>query len=627
MKKLIPSLILISFLIPATGAAKEVQEVTEVKIKNKFLSVVQDVHVEQTVGLSAEFNKCREKNVFNPKDTPAERNSKLTSATNCFKQELGTSRDAKSLQKLSESLKLESHGLIKSNSVNEITTYLTNKMIKSLTGRDPEEKDPQKIIEQMKWENQKIVDQKVFIELYTNQLLKNALFEASRYCFENLRINNNLKTKFDEHWTTANFLYVDSVKYKKPVPDVSKLNDLGEPSFFSLPSNIDMSKKEDVAKAMLGGLAGSSKIDPVLYEKYYSYCRAAIPVMCDKFKTLSSKNFSSAPQDKELSVDTHTIKPTLKDGSNACLTLDRLQEIRTAMANTEKVSKQFDELGDGKDAFAIKMISQPKFYQKGDGDGEESIDALTSVSSADILGQTKDDKLGKLAKDCSAGKGSECNDYLVESDGLDRSIQNVETEMNLKREVEMARVRAMKNKPKELREYLTENGMFDLLAELEGGLTEDQLAVKIGAIYDARRLALVEGLKLKVGKRQVSEKDAVSDADKKDLRIKNIQSSREEKARLAQVVMFNNIITSQLTLKDADSGKDVGRNVTGWNKEIKGLTEQGGFKADDQLFQGLQTIAKKEGNTKTNTSVIGSGIIDSILGKAEEPDPKNPKKP
>ena len=59
-------------------------------------------------------------------------------------------KDPAALKKLADDLRLENYGLIKSKNVKDITDYLSKKMHKSLTGEDPDEKDPNKIIQQMK---------------------------------------------------------------------------------------------------------------------------------------------------------------------------------------------------------------------------------------------------------------------------------------------------------------------------------------------------------------------------------------------------------------------------------------------------------------------------------------------
>jgi hypothetical protein len=607
MKKLILPLILMPFFVHAQEMG-----LSDADIKKKFLSTVKDVEVEKLLGASVEFNKCRKLGEFKEGN---DKTVALDKATQCFKGELSKKSDAE-LKKLSESLSLQDYGLVKSNNVNDVTEYLQKKMTKSLTGRDPDEKDPEKIKEQLKWSKQKIVDQKVFIDLYKNQLMKNALFEVSRYCFENLRItDNHSERNFATHWPTSKMtLTTDPVTKTKVPSNLADINDKGEPAFFPSGS-IDTSKKDIVYKEMLNGLSGGVEINPLQYEEYFKYCTAAMPALCNEFKKKSVKIQTTESSIADKVVDERS---KLQGGAASCLAMDRLRSLRKAMDNTDKVAKQFDEM-EHKDGMALQMISDPLFYERGNNPNEESLDQLSTNTSSDMLANSESNKdKQKLEDDCRNGQGgSDCEDFLSEGDDFNKAIVRTETEMTLKREIEVARVKKMKEK--ELKEYLAENGMYELLNELETNPNLD-IGEEIGKIYEARKIAIVEGLKLKVGRRQLTEKDA--DKAKKDKSIgqiqgDNIKASREEKARMAQLVLFNNIITSQLNLKDKDD-KSLGRNVTAWNKEIKGISEASGMSEKDTLFQGLQKTAKEEGKKIDNASLVDGGIIDAILGKKSD---------
>jgi hypothetical protein len=611
MNKLILSLV----FIPALAFGQK-KEISDKAIENQFLTVVKDVEVETMLGKTAEFNDCRKLNEFNSKDKKPERDQKLADATKCFEEKLAKNKDPKALQNLADSLKLENFGLIKSKNVNDITKYLSKKMHKSLTGVDIDDKNS-------KWGHEKIVDQKVFIDLYTNQLMKSALFEVSRFCFENLEIGGagvtpttKAGSNFSSYWYPANSTtkivdFEPDPKYpndpKKMRAKIQGISDTGSTSFLDM-TNIDVTKKEDVLKHIQKGIT-SSDTKPDQYKEFFSFCQSTITQLCDEFR---SKDAGVKNATKNETKDTTTIKG-MSRGANACLTMDKLQSLRTTMANTAKVAAQFDEMGEEKDKFALKMIQNPNIYERGKGKNEDSLDDITTATSADMLQDGGDDKLSNLETQCKADATTEdCKAYLVENESLDKAINNVESEMNLKRQIEIARVREMHGKVDDLKKYLTDNGHFDLLDKLEKDNTYD-IGPELAKIYDARKVAEIENLKLKVGKRQVSEADNKTDVDKKDMIEKNIKDTKEERARIAQVVMFNNIITSQLELED-NAGNKVGRNVTGVNKEFAGM----GKAYDPNLFSGIQADAKKSGSGLDDISISGGGIIDSILGKKSE---------
>jgi hypothetical protein len=225
-----------------------------------------------------------------------------------------------------------------------------------------------------------------------------------------------------------------------------------------------------------------------------------------------------------------------------------------------------------------------------------------------------------LEKKCSipGANDTACDEFLVKSDGLDKAIYSVEYKMNLKREIEVARIKDLKTKPiKELEDYLKENNLFDVLERVQNKtITDAELEEEIRKIYDARKVAEIQALKLKVGKRQVTEDEYNNLGANKDVKIKeNIKDAKEERARLAQVMLFNNIITAQLELQEA-GGKSLGRNVGAWTKEAKDLQSSDGI--DMTLFEGIQKDADQYGSKSEDTSIAGSGIIDVILGKSSK---------
>ena len=241
---------------------------------------------------------------------------------------------------------------------------------------------------------------------------------------------------------------------------------------------------------------------------------------------------------------------------------------------------------------------------------------MTSVGSADFLQntQSENDKLKDLETQCATNStGNDCKQFLQIDDGKDRALSDLEMDIQLKREIEVARVKQLNGQS--LKDYLKENRHFDLLKELEDGtLQEKQIEDKIKNFYEAKKISEMNALRSKIGNRQVSEKLAGDDANKKTLIEANIKETKEERARLAQVVMFNNIITSQLDLQKKVGGKtqSLGRNVSGWNKEKAGLDKIQGI--DPTVFSGIQSSADTQGS-KTKESIADVGFLENILGE------------
>ena len=594
MKMLILSLMLSPFVVFAID--DEMQGLHE-QGEAKFMTVVKDVEVERLIGSEPEFNKCRDENKFEKLDK--NKQAKITKATGCFKAFLGNKSEA-DLKKLASNLKLEEYGLTQSKNVNEITSYLSGKMHKALTGVSPTDKDFGK----QKWEDKKIVDQKVFIELYKNQLVKNSLFEISRYCFENLRLTTPHlgATDFTSYWVGVETGVTDD-KVPKLKIALSLITDQGDKDgnvyFKAKLDQVDLKDDKAVYEKLISGLTPvGAPIETDDYKRFFPFCRATIQPLCDEFK----KNAKSTVASQD---------GTLTKGSSACLTYNKLEAIRMNLRNTEKVAKQFDEMKD-KNTFAIQMIKNPKFY--GDDANDQSLDELTSTGSTDFLKEADNDKLSDLETKCAGGtQADECQQFLKVDDGLDKAIYTIETEMTLKRELETERAKKLSGQS--LKDYLKENRHFDLLEKFDT-LSKADIELGIEQFYNAKRLAEIEALKFKVGKRQINtDEDKALGGGKKDAQIiENIKNSKEERARLAQVVMFNNIITSQLTLsrKSGNTTTALGSNVSGWTKESAGLKGISGI--DQTLFAGVQSSADSTG-IKSKESIADIGFLDAILGE------------
>jgi hypothetical protein len=308
-------------------------------------------------------------------------------------------------------------------------------------------------------------------------------------------------------------------------------------------------------------------------------------------------------------------------GAAACLAESRINNYRKALADVKKVEKQFEEMGnDSKIADALLSGEPIKLFKSGVGDND-SINDLTSATSSDFLegGYEKDSNAKKKAEECEQNPElANCEGFISEGDELDKAKRTVELEMTLKREVEMARVRKLvQGDEKPLREYLEENGHFDLLnGDRFKTITADEMAREIGLSYEAKKIATLEQINRKLGKRQIAKGE---DPDViKDNALNVVKESKEERSRLAQVVLFNNIITSYLTLKRKDANGDElpggGRNINAWKQEEKSLTAAS---VDPKLFENLKKSSDGAEGIKKEEEISGFELLDKILGKAD----------
>ena len=601
MKKLILPLIFIS--IPSLGLAQEIFNADDGK---QIVSRIKDIEVEEMLSKTGEFKKCREMNEFKADDTPTIRTDKIQKAEACFKAELSKNSSKEKLEQLSETLRLQQYGLVPSKNIKDIQKYLSDKMTKALTGVDPNEPDPKKLLKSMQFKNRKIVDQKVFIDLYKTQLGKNALYEVSRFCFENLRkAGVKDKVTFADHWT-------DYQSEEISVANIDKFDDLGDPRFGdTLQDPSDKDKVfQDIFKSINGASGAGLKPDEMSH--FFMDCGKIIVPLCGKFEESMNLSSTSSHVDAPKS-------PTV--GAAACLAKSRIQEYKKALVNAEKISDEFTKMkfDDQKDAL-ISLTGDPvKFY--GQSADDESLDDLTNNTSADIFsgGYTKDQLASDKIKECEdKPELANCEGYISKGDTLDKAKHHIEMEMTLKREVEMARVKKLvEGNQKELNQYLEDNGYMDILEKHKAKkMSADEMALLIGQSFEAKKIALLAEINNKLGKRQVSEK--ATDADIKKNALEVVQESKEERARLAQVVLFNNVITSYLSLKKKDSSgniEEAGRNVNAWKKEEKALTAS---KVDPALFANLKASSDGVDGLGKDNQIAGFEILDEILGKEKE---------
>lgn len=614
MKKLI----LTTLLVSTSLYASSVQEIMDGSEGKQVVSIVKDIEVKDMLEKTGEFNKCRQLNTFKAGDSEADKSKKIADAEKCFQDQLkNSSGNANKLKELSETLNLQSYGLVQSKNLKDIQNYLSDKMYESMTGVNRKEADQKKLIDSMKFGKKKNIDQKTFIELYKTQLGKNALYEVSRFCFQNLRSNVNATTNptgigvggketFAEYWAN----------YTKGSLNVNNVDDQGFPVFGT---TLDPSDKKKVYEEIFTSIQGSDKkgMGEQEMSDFFMDCGKLIVPLCNKFQISSSVNEQSTATKSNTAA-------TMSPGAAACLAKSRIQDYKNALANAEKVAEYFEKEMKSSDRgiglVLAGMKGEPlKIYGDGQDANEASIDDLTNNASSDFIGEEygKDKALEDKLEKCKTNpEFASCEGVISQGDDLEKAKHDIDMEMTLKRDVEMARVRKLKqDNDATLDEYLKNNGFFEILEDPNyKSMTEDQLAEKIGKAYEAKKIATLASINNSLGKRQVSE-DAKS-ITKADAEAA-VKETKEERARLAQVVLFNNIITSHLSLKKRDASgnlSDAGRNVNAWKKEEQALNG----KIDQSYFANIKKSSDGATGIDKNSQIAGFEILDELLGKTKK---------
>lgn len=587
-------------------------------------SNIRDVEVENLLRESSEFQSCRSKYEFKPNQTNAQRTADLQKAEQCIRDQMTS--DPKRLKELSDTLRLQDFGLVKGEAISDIQKYFNRKMSKALTGVDPEERDQQKIMDDLKWGRKKVVDQSIFFDLYNTQLTKSALYEVSRFCFQNFRLVTapaNINS-FGEYWKDFT-----PTKYQ-----LSEVTDVGNGKFGVITKPDD---KDQIYKDILQGVnvGGQNSMPANMMKEFFQFCGKQIRPLCDEFKKAKVTTGVNQTQASSNSVIADSTTPgatptatqptatpanlagnTTTRGAEACLSLNRLQSIRGAIEDIKKVKDGLKEFEVGPEHMQALFAKEPPRLFKAGEDGAEDIDNLTIGSSKDVLEGTGFKDKNENLDDCLQNNDFDsCKGFITNKEDLEKARQKIELEGTIAREVELERVRKIKDQGKQkLEDYLKENGFFGLAEELKNNrMSEDKIIEEVGKEMEAKKIATIEALNKKLGSRQASEDDpsGLSAAI-----TAGTTESKEERARLAQVVLFNNVITSHLDLTRSD-GSSAGQNINAWKREEQDLKGAG---VQDQYFQNMAATSSGNSQGASGADEIGGlGLIENILGKPKQP--------
>lgn len=551
-------------------------------LEKKFVSIIKENEIEDLIKRTKDFDECRDQNKFDPNDQPAQREAKAQKAQECFQTKI-SSKSTKDIQKLADNLGLESYQLVKSKNIKDITSYLGTRMRKALTGVDAEDEKMKIKIANMKFKDKQLVNQEDFFRLYSYQLTKNALLEISRFCFENLTNttspNPNMNSFYD-HW---------SLFFNSPNATLT-VEDTGKHKWGSLTADADP------ANAYSQIFSGIGQVNPEKLGDFWNFCTERMKAMCDSYQPDSGSSI----------------------GANSCLTMNRIRNIRNAISSTEKTIDYMNKNMGTKGSVAVGLDhgQQAKFFR---AEKENSYDNLTNFSSHDLLTGNSKQSFNELVEECQVSpEVPDCDRFIAEgSTSPDELIHKIDQEMRLKEEAEIARLLKIKeDNEASFQEYLEKNGYFELAQK--GSVSEQEIKDYLKRNYDAQRKSVTEQLKQTVGSRQV-----MSDATQQDREtaIKaSAQETAQERARLSQVILFNNIITANLKLLDSNN-KEIGRNVGAWKTESEALVKAN---IDQSLYQNIQGVIDTSSSATQNSSITGTTYLDMIIGKkdSKETSPK-----
>lgn len=553
------------------------------------------MNIEQTMMNSAEVRDC----LKNAKYSEGSDNARaITAAETCFKNALG-SKSKEEIQSLSDKLGLQDFNLVQGRTTKEITQYLSDRLYKAMKGVD---RDEEKFIN-FRDSRRKMTDQRDFYDLYKTQLTKTSLFEINRFCFLDLRLTNPTNqnaNNFSDYWVSY---------FQNPDQNwtVDKFTDSGSPAFGSASGSPD---KNEIYRSMSQALGENQSIfssspgQKAPLGKFFETCLSMIKPLCELY---------------EANPSTTTI------GKKACLTKERIRYLEKAIAANQRLGENWDSMGQEK-GFQIADIS---FYDRGRSDPRNSIDSLTNASSADFL--NTDNVAGdssQLLEECENNPElDKCEQFYLEGN-FKETKHNIELKATLKNQLEIAQVKRLNENRQDLKEYLKNQGYYEIydMVKQNENIPIEQLTDKLEKMFEARKKAMVSEINDKLSNRQLRSETSApspttagsppSDPNRSALE-ENVKAVKSERERLAQVILFNNIISSHISLSKVEGGTttEIGRNLNILKSEVQGQ-EVANIEVQGELFENLRTQANEGsgGSTENFDSIDVGSLFSKIIG-------------
>lgn len=555
-----------------------------------LISTVKEMNIEQTMLNSSEVRKCLQDNKYVEGAT----DGKIEAAQNCFKTALA-GKSKEQIQELSDKLGLQDYNLVQGRTTKEITQYLSDRLYKAMKGVD---RDEEKFLN---FKKMKMTDQRDFYDLYKTQLTKTSLFEINRFCFQDLRLRDppeGAGNNFSSHW--ASFFAGPDGNWER-----DKFTDTGSPAFGS-PSNSQ--EKSEIYRSLSQSLGTNTAIfqaaegQKAPLGKFFEKCLSMIKPLCDLYE---ANPVTGTP------------------GKKACLTKDRIRHLEKAIVGARQLGETWDGLSQQK-GFQIADLN---FYDRGRTDSSNSIDNLTNFSSAEFLNtQNQGSDNDRLMERCSeSAELAECEQFFLEGN-FDETKHNIELKATLRKELDLAQIEKIKANRQTLEKYLQDQGYYEMLTKLKANdLTVEQIPGELEKIYDARKQAMISEIDGKLKSRQLrndSPEPAAGAANPSaDSLRENVDAAKSERERLAQVILFNNIISSHISLskQDGDTTTEIGRNLNILKSEVQGQ-EQANIEVEGSLFENLRAQASEGtgGSTENFDSIDVGSLFSKIIGERPE---------
>ena len=605
--KFLSLLLLASFSVGVLG----VEEINYATLSSRFVTSVKEAQIDANFTSMPEVQDCVTQNTITEVDSKDEIQKKQRGAANCLRSKLSAVDDSK-LTELGEKLQLDAYGVVKGKSNQALVDYLSGRLEKVLYGAENG-----KVVNLGK---QKLVDQKVFVDIYETQLGKNILLDVSNYCFNRLDLDeNNSLTRLkeisalgqdavDEKVKTGKFKDEAPTNAATPITDTTNIYDSIKGELENVTKNLS---PKDAAEAL---------------NNLFLVCATAIPKMCDyyedclcRYKASKPNEFPNAPacnpNPKFRCIDTTFAKPPER-GSHSCHVSARLRGYRTNLEAVKTTKDRFD-----KEYGAVEGSTPYKgkqHYDKANTRANESIDDLTSITTSEIDGALKVTELanetGAIPDDCaSAPEKAECEKFFYKESEVKRFAQS-SASYSAATLLESEKINRLASKDDELKTYLNSRGYFDLEGQV-GKMSSAEIVAAARSRFEAEREATFTEMTNAFERKQFTT-DLNETEEQKNERAQKVKREYQNKGKeFQQLVLFNNVVSSYLSLRSAEDGKQLGKNLRALDRETRTAESQAGAGDAIGYFRGIIGDEKSQLND-SDSPVVDVGFLDAILGKS-----------
>jgi hypothetical protein len=253
-------------------------------------------------------------------------------------------------------------------------------------------------------------------------------------------------------------------------------------------------------------------------------------------------------------------------------------------------------------------------YDKANTKPNESIDDLTSITTSDVDEALKvnelSNEIGAIPDDCATNpENPECEKFFYKQSEVQKFAQS-SAGYSAATLVESAKIKNLASKDDDLKKYLLARGYFDL-EKAVGTRSSAEIVAAARSRFEAEREATFIEMTNAFERKQFST-DIKND---KAQRAEEVKKEYQNKGKaFQQLILFNNVVSSYLSLRSAEDGKDLGLNLKALERETK--TSENNSQAGEAIkyFSGISGDKKSQLND-SDSPVVDMGFLDAILGK------------